>query len=155
MPVERAIRATGERVAIIGAGPGGLTAAYELQKIGPTYIPVVLEAGGLVGGIARTESHRGFRFDIGGHRFFTKVPEVEAMWNEVLGDDFIKVPRLSRIYYRGRFFYYPLKLFNALWNIGLYESIRIVLSYAKWQVRPNPREENFEDWIINRFGGRL
>ncbi len=155
MPVLRAIRATGERVAIIGAGPGGLTAAYELQKISPKYIPVVLEAGGLVGGISRTESHNGFRFDIGGHRFFTKVPEVEAMWNEVLGDDFIKVPRLSRIYYRGRFFYYPLRVFNALWNIGPYESIRIVLSYVKWQVRPNPREENFEDWVINRFGGRL
>lgn len=145
-----------QRVAIIGGGPAGLTAAYELQRIDARrYRPVVLEAGAIVGGIARTESHRGYRFDIGGHRFFTKVPEVEAMWHKVMGDDFIKVPRLSRIYYRGRYFSYPLKLFNALWNIGPYEATRILLSYMKWQVRPNSREESFEEWVINRFGGRL
>jgi protoporphyrinogen oxidase len=142
-------------VAVIGGGPAGLTAAYELQRCDDSVRPIVLEAGDLVGGIARTESHKGFRFDIGGHRFFTKVPEVEAMWNEVMGDDFITVPRLSRIYYRGRFFDYPLKLFNALANIGPYESARIMLSYLKWQVRPNKREESFEEWVINRFGGRL
>jgi protoporphyrinogen oxidase len=144
-----------ERVVIIGAGPAGLTAAYQLQKLDPKYVPIVIEADTLVGGIARTESHNGYRFDIGGHRFFTKVPEVEAMWHEVMGEDFIKVPRLSRIYYQGRYFRYPLKLFNALYNLGLYESFRIVLSYGKWRLRPNPREESFEDWVINRFGGRL
>lgn len=109
----------------------------------------------MVGGIARTESHNGYRFDIGGHRFFTKVKEVEDMWIEVLGDDFITVPRLSRIYYRGKFFDYPLKLFNALSNIGPYESLRIILSYLKWQVMPHKKEESFEEWVINRFGGRL
>ena len=148
-------RGDSETVAIIGAGPAGLTAAYELQQMDSSIVPIVLEADSIVGGIARTESHNGFRFDIGGHRFFTKVPEVEAMWQEVMGDDFIKVPRLSRIYYRGRYFSYPLKLFNALWNIGPYEATRILLSYAKWQVRPSPKEESFEDWVINRFGGRL
>ena len=84
-------------VIIIGAGPAGLTAAYELQKLGGCDRPLVLEASELVGGIARTENHQGFRFDIGGHRFFTKVPEVDAIWREVLQDDFIRVARLSRI----------------------------------------------------------
>ena len=98
--------ADAQRCVIIGAGPAGLTAAHELLEQG--HSAVVLEADHQVGGISRTVEYKGFRFDIGGHRFFTKLPEIEAMWNEVLGDDFIKVQRLSRIYYRGRFFYYPL-----------------------------------------------
>jgi len=142
-------------VAVIGAGPAGLTAAYELQRLGDGYRPVVFESGRIVGGISRTESHNGYRFDIGGHRFFTKVEEVEQMWHEVLGDDFITVPRLSRIYYRGKFFDYPLKIFNALTNIGLYETFRIIISFAKWKVRPYRDEKTFEQWTINRFGGRL
>ncbi|NWG47198.1 MAG: NAD(P)/FAD-dependent oxidoreductase [Alphaproteobacteria bacterium] len=144
-----------QTVAIIGGGPAGLTAAYELQKRSKTHKPVVLEGGKLVGGIARTESHKGFRFDIGGHRFFTKVPEVNAMWHEVLGKDFITVPRLSRIYYRGRFYDYPLNLFNALFNLGPYESVRIVLSYLKWRLFPHKTEDTYEQWVMNRFGGRL
>jgi protoporphyrinogen oxidase len=151
IPVESADRVP---VAIIGGGPAGLTAAYELQKIGG-FFPVVLEAGDIVGGIARTETYKGFRFDIGGHRFFTKVPEVERMWHEVLGDDLVMRPRRSRIYYRGRYYDYPLKILNALRNIGPYEAARVVLSYLKWQVRPYPREDSFEEWVINRFGGRL
>lgn len=142
-------------VAVIGAGPAGLTAAYELLKRSEDYRPVVFEAGEIVGGISRTESHNGYRFDIGGHRFFTKVSEVEEMWQEVLEDDFITVPRLSRIYYRGKFFDYPLKLMNALTNIGPYETFRIIISFIKWQMRPHPSEETFEQWVINRFGGRL
>ncbi len=142
-------------VVVIGGGPAGLTAAYELQKRSRRHKPIVFEASKMVGGISRTESNNGYRFDIGGHRFFTKVKEVDAMWHEVLGDDFITVPRLSRIYYRGKFFDYPLKLINALVNIGPYESMRILLSYFKWQVRPFRKEENFEEWVINRFGGRL
>ena len=142
-------------VAIVGAGPAGLTAAYELQKRSRAFRPILLEGGDLVGGIARTESHRGYRFDIGGHRFFTKVPEVEAMWHEVLGDDFITVPRLSRIYYREKLYDYPLKVFNALSNLGAYEAGRIMLSYLKWQVFPHKKEENFQEWVVNRFGGRL
>lgn len=140
---------------VIGGGPAGLTAAYEFQKIGQGRTALVLEGGEIVGGISRTESHNGFRFDIGGHRFFTKVPEVEAMWREVMGDDFIRVPRQSRIYYRGKFYDYPLKIFNALGNIGAYEAARIMLSYLKWQVRPSKVEDTFEQWVINRFGGRL
>ncbi len=144
-----------ERVVIIGAGPAGLTAAFELVRLNAPHRSVVLEASDMVGGISRTVEHNGYRFDIGGHRFFTKVPDVQRMWREVMQDDFIKVRRLSRIYYRGRYFAYPLKLFNALSNIGIYESARIVASYLKWQLRPNPVEENFEQWVINRFGGRL
>lgn len=142
-------------VVVIGGGPAGLTAAYELQKRSAHHQPKVYEASDMVGGISRTESNNGYRFDIGGHRFFTKVKEVEDMWHEVLKDDFITVPRLSRIYYREKFFDYPLKLMNALVNIGPYESMRILLSYFKWQVRPYKKEESFEEWVINRFGGRL
>ncbi len=142
-------------VFIIGAGPAGLTAAYELQKNSKAHKPIVFEGGELVGGISRTESYKGYRFDIGGHRFFTKVDEVRDMWREVMGDDFITVPRLSRIYYRGRFFSYPLKIFNALSNVGVYELARIMASYIKWQIRPHKREDSFEEWVMNRFGGRL
>ena len=142
-------------VAIIGAGPAGLTCGHELQRVASGVGVVVVEADAIVGGIARTESYKGFRFDIGGHRFFTKVGEVEAMWREVMGDDFIRVPRLSRIYYRGKFYDYPLKLANALGNIGPYEAGRIMLSYLKWRVRPSKTEDSFEEWVINRFGGRL
>lgn len=141
--------------AVIGAGPAGLTAAYELQRRSDDYRPILFDAGKIVGGISRTETHNGYRFDIGGHRFFTKVEEVEQMWHEVLGDDFITVPRLSRIFYRGKFFDYPLKIFNALKNIGIYETFRIIISYAKWKLRPYPVEKTFEQWVINRFGGRL
>lgn len=142
-------------VVIVGGGPAGLTAAYELQKLSDDHRPVVLEAGELVGGISRTESHKGYKFDIGGHRFFTKVKEVEKMWHDVLQDDFITVQRMSRIYYRGKFYEYPMKLFNALANIGPYEAMRIIISYFKWQVRPSKQENSFEEWVINRFGGRL
>ncbi len=140
-------------VVIVGAGPAGLTAAYELAKQGVR--PLVLEKGDKVGGIARTEAYKGYRFDIGGHRFFTKVDEVQALWQEVLAEDFLKVPRLSRIYYRGRFYNYPLDLRNTLSNLGAWESLRILLSYFKWKLRPYPEEETFEQWVTNRFGGRL
>lgn len=143
-------------VVIIGGGPAGLTAAHEITKrVELDASPVVFEAGERVGGIARTEEYKGYRFDIGGHRFFTKIKQVEDIWKEVLGDDFITVKRMSRIYYRQRFFDYPLKIFNALSNIGAYETFRIILSYAKWRVWPSQKEENFEQWVINRFGGRL
>ncbi|WP_134681766.1 NAD(P)/FAD-dependent oxidoreductase [Paracoccus ravus] len=142
-------------VAILGGGPAGLTAAYTLQKEGEGFRPVVFEALDIPGGISRTESMDGYRFDIGGHRFLTKVPEVSAMWREILGSELIRVSRLSRIYYRGRFFDYPLKPLNALRNIGLYETVRILLSLLKWRLRPFPREDNFMQWVTNRFGGRL
>lgn len=140
-------------VHIIGAGPAGLTAAYELCKQGLR--PVVLEASCETGGISRTVEYRGYHLDIGGHRFYTKVPEIEALWHEVMGTAFLKRPRLSRIYYDGRFFKYPLEVADALSQLGLRESAHIVLSYLKAQIFPRQPEESFEDWVINRFGARL
>ena len=140
---------------VIGGGPAGLTAAYELLKRAPEKRVAVFEGSNQLGGISRTESYKGFRFDIGGHRFFTKVQEVTDMWHEILTDDFIRVQRSSRIFYRGKFYDYPLKILNALTNMGFYEATRIMLSYVKWKAKPAPVEKSFEDWVINRFGGRL
>jgi protoporphyrinogen oxidase len=142
-----------KQVVIIGAGPAGLTAAYELAKL--NLHPTVLEKGDKVGGLARTESYKGFYFDMGGHRFFTKVQEVKRMWHEILGRDFLRRPRLSRIYYNGKFFDYPLKPINALFGLGVWESIRIALSYLRWRISPYEYEESFEQWVTNRFGKRL
>ena len=140
-------------VLIIGAGPAGLTAAYELIKLG--YSATILESGDQAGGISKTVSYKGYRFDIGGHRFFSKVSYVNKLWREWLGDDFLERPRLSRIYYNGHFFEYPLKPVNALRGLGLWEAGRVLTSYIKAQLSPQPREENFEDWVRNRFGYRL
>ena len=108
---------------IIGAGPAGLTAAYMLvERYGIT--STILEADSVVGGISRTVERDGWRFDIGGHRFFTKVKEVEALWHEILPDeDFMLRPRMSRIYYDGKYYDYPLKASNALKNLGLWEAV--------------------------------
>jgi protoporphyrinogen oxidase len=142
-----------EPVVIIGAGPAGLAAAYELIKLGIQ--PIVLEKADKVGGIARTEIYKGYYFDIGGHRFFTKIENINQLWQEMLGEDFLKVPRLSRIYYHGCFFNYPLTFFNALSNLGVIESLLILLSYFKARFCPYPEEETFEQWVSNRFGFRL
>ena len=142
---------------VMGAGPAGLTAAYELAKNGCT--SVVVEQADKVGGISRTETYKGYRFDIGGHRFFTKVGEVQQIWQEILGDEFIQVPRLSRIYYRGKFFDYPLSIVSTLNNLGVVDSGLSILSYlkskAKTKLNPGPEAENLEDWVIERFGDRL
>ena len=108
-----------------------------------------------MGGISRTAQYKGFRFDIGGHRFFTKIAPVQALWEEILGEEFITVPRLSRIHYNGRFFDYPLKAGNALAGLGVLNAVRILASYLRWQYRPHPVEDNFEQWVTNRFGKRL
>jgi len=142
-----------ESVVVIGAGPAGLTAAYELSKNG---IPaVVLEADRTVGGLARTVNYKNYLFDIGGHRFFTKWEEINQLWREILGDKFLERPRLSRVYYRKKFFFYPLRAKNALFGLGLRESMRIIASYLRWRVFPAPVEENLEQWVCNRFGRRL
>ena len=139
---------------IIGAGPAGLTAAYELSRNGAK--SVILEASTSMGGIARTASYRNYLFDIGGHRFYSKVPAINELWQEILGPDFLERPRMSRIHYRGHFFDYPLRPANALRGLGLFESFRVIASYTKAHLAPNPEpERSFEDWVSRRFGRRL
>ncbi|MDB9372528.1 NAD(P)/FAD-dependent oxidoreductase [Nodularia sphaerocarpa] len=140
-------------VVIIGAGPAGLTSAHQLVKQGIQ--PIVLEQADRVGGISRTETYKGYRFDIGGHRFYTKVGEIQQIWIEILGNNFLKVPRLSRIYYNGNFFNYPLELSNALSNLGIVNSFLMLFSYFQAKILPHPVEESFEEWVCNRFGKRL
>jgi len=143
-------------VVIIGAGPAGLTAAYELNRRG--VVPTVLEATDMVGGISRTEERDGWRFDIGGHRFFTKVPEVEAFWHEILPDeDFLMRPRMSRVYYQEKYFNYPIEIGDVIRNFGLVEITRIGLSYLWARInRPSKEEQVYlEGWISARFGRRL
>ena len=143
-----------QKAVVIGAGPAGLTAAYLLAKQG---FPVtVLEADPVyVGGISRTVQYKGFHFDIGGHRFFSKSKEVEDFWTEILGDGLLDRPRSSRIFYNGKFFSYPLKAFEALSKLGVVESARCVVSYAWARMKPERDEKSFEDWVSNRFGKRL
>ncbi|MCB0297229.1 MAG: FAD-dependent oxidoreductase, partial [Calditrichaeota bacterium] len=135
--------------------PAGLTAGYELFKLG--HPSVILEADEMVGGISRTVNYQGYRFDIGGHRFFSKVPYVNDLWHEILQDDFILRPRLSRIHYKGHFFDYPLKAMNALAGLGPYEAMMVMLSYLRAKAIPynGGSEDNFEQWVANRFGYRL
>jgi protoporphyrinogen oxidase len=144
---------SGSRCVIIGGGPAGLTAALELSRV--AFPAVVFESDRLVGGIAQTGEYKGFRYDIGGHRFFTKVDMVHDIWEEILGDDLIRRNRLSRIYYNDRFFDYPLRPVNALLGLGPVEATRIMLSYLKSAMFPVRDEKNFEEWVSNRFGRRL
>lgn len=142
-----------KRVIILGAGPAGLMAGYELSHSG---IPAcVCEQDNVVGGLARTIEYNGFRFDIGGHRFFTKIEEIQGIWRQILDGQFVERRRLSRIYYRGKFFHYPLKPLNAFFGLGPVESVLILMSYLRSQVCPSRREENFEEWVSNRFGCHL
>ena len=145
--------AAATRFVVIGAGPAGLTAAYELAKLG--LAPVVVEQNDLVGGLASTAQYRGYYFDLGGHRFFTKIKEISNIWQEVLQENFLRRPRLSRIYYNQRFFYYPLRPMDALKGLGVWEGLLIFASYLKWQLIPYRREDTFEQWVTNRFGKRL
>jgi protoporphyrinogen oxidase len=141
-------------IVVIGAGPAGLTAAYQLTKAGVA--STVLEADDIVGGISRTVEKDGWRFDIGGHRFFTKVQPVEDLWHEILPDeDFLQRPRSSRIYYRGRFYDYPIKPMNALRNLGFIEAVRCVLSYLWVRVRPPKDQSTLEGYIAANYGWRL
>ena len=139
---------------MVGAGPAGLTAAYELVKRGDDV--VVAESDTVVGGISRTVERDGWRFDIGGHRFFTKVGPVERLWHEILPDeDFLTRPRMSRIFYKGKYYDYPLKALNALRNLGPVEAVLCGLSYLRARIRPPEDQTNYEGWLVARFGWRL
>jgi protoporphyrinogen oxidase len=141
-------------VVVIGAGPAGLTAAYELARAGRTC--TVLEATDMVGGISQTAERDGWRFDIGGHRFFTKVEPVESLWHEILQqDEFLLRPRMSRIYYRGNYYDYPIKPMNALRNLGPIEAVRCVLSYLWAKIRPPKDQSTLEGYVVADYGRRL
>ncbi|MGA8949497.1 MAG: NAD(P)/FAD-dependent oxidoreductase [Xanthobacteraceae bacterium] len=141
-------------VLVIGAGPAGLTAAYCLTKQAQSVL-VIERDPAYVGGISRTVDYKGFLFDIGGHRFFSKSSEVVALWQEILPDDFIARPRLSRIYYNGKFFSYPLKAFEALFKLGVFTSAACLASYAYAKIFPITPARTFHDWVRNQFGERL
>ena len=138
----------------MGAGPAGLTAAYELTKH-DIPVTVIEKDSRYVGGIAKTVEHDGYRFDIGGHRFFSKNDEIEELWTEVLGDEMLTCGRLSRIYYQGKYFDYPLKATNALFNLGPVETVRCATSYGWARVHPKKDPKTLEDWVSNQFGYRL
>ncbi|MGZ8702809.1 MAG: NAD(P)/FAD-dependent oxidoreductase [Gaiellaceae bacterium] len=139
--------------AVLGAGPAGLTAAYVLAEHGVE--GVVFEADGVVGGIAKTVEFNGYRFDLGGHRFFTKLPSIQRLWEEMLGEEFLVRPRLSRIYYQGKYLAYPLRARDIPTRLGLIESTLCAFSYFASQLRSRHAPESFEDWVTLRFGRRL
>ncbi|MDA8194054.1 MAG: NAD(P)/FAD-dependent oxidoreductase [Thermaerobacter sp.] len=141
-------------VGIVGAGPAGLTAADALVQKGHT-VTVFEQDARYVGGISRTVEYKGYRFDIGGHRFFSKNPDIEEYWTEVLQDDFLVRPRLSRIFYGGKFFDYPLKAGNAFLNMGLGNTMMCLVDYLRSRIAPRKPVLTFEDWVTNQFGARL
>jgi protoporphyrinogen oxidase len=140
-------------VAVLGGGPAGLTAGYLLARQGKPVI--VFEAEDQVGGLAKTEVRDGYRFDLGGHRFFTKSKEVEDLWHEVMREEFLERPRMSRIYWNRKFLDYPLQGTDVIRKLGPVELTRSLFSYLWAAVKPKGREDNFEQWVSNRFGKRL
>jgi protoporphyrinogen oxidase len=140
-------------VVVLGGGPAGLTAGYQLVKQGKPVI--VLESSDQVGGIARTQVRDGYRFDLGGHRFFTKVKEVDDLWHEIMKEEFLKRPRRSRIYWNDKFLEYPLQGMDVIKKLGPVELARCLMSYAWAAIKPKGREDTFEEWVSNRFGKRL
>ena len=152
--MKRPLAITPEKpVVVLGGGPAGLTAGYLMAKQGKAV--VVLEASDQVGGLARTEVRDGYRFDLGGHRFFTKVKEVDDLWHEIMKEEFLRRPRQSRIYWRRRFLEYPLQGMDVIRKLGPVELTRCLLSYLWAAVKPKAREDTFEEWVSNRFGKRL
>ena len=141
-------------VFVIGAGPAGLTAAYCLTKEGRD-VTVIEKDPVYVGGISRTVEYNGFMFDIGGHRFFSKSKAVVDLWKEILPDDFIERPRLSRIYYGGKYYSYPLSAFEALRNLGIFTSAACMASFAYAKAFPIKDAGNFHEWVRNQFGEKL
>jgi protoporphyrinogen oxidase len=141
-------------IAVIGAGPAGLSAAYDLVHAGHQ-VTVYEQDARFVGGISRTVEYQGYRFDIGGHRFFTKNPEIESYWHAMLGDDLLHCRRLSRIFYGGKFFNYPLNAGNAFRNLGLLNTAMCLADYMKIRAFPHTPVRTFEDWVTNQFGTRL
>jgi protoporphyrinogen oxidase len=152
------VKASNLRIGIIGAGPAGLTAAYILSKAG-IHVEVLEANPTYVGGISRTEEYKGFRFDIGGHRFFSKTKQIEDIWTEILPNDIITRPRRSRLMYGKKFYKYPLEALEVLANLGILQSARCIISYCKTRCLAQagllPTPLNFEEWVVFHFGWRL
>jgi len=144
---------TSQMTLVLGGGPAGLTAGYLLGKAG--WSAVVFEAEDQVGGIAKTVERDGYRFDLGGHRFFTKSIEVDTLWHEILGDEFLRRPRMSRIYWNNRYLDYPLRGSDVIRKLGPIELTRCLASYTRAALRRNKVDDSLEDWVSNRFGRRL
>jgi protoporphyrinogen oxidase len=140
-------------IAVIGAGPAGLTAAHMLARHGRA--ATVFEAEEQVGGLAKTVQFDGYRFDLGGHRFFTKLPLVERLWEEALGEELLTRKRLSRIYFQGKFFSYPLAARDVIGRLGVVESTLCALSYVASRLGGPRNPATFEEWVTSRFGRRL
>src|SRR5215212_1569840 len=136
---------TPQTTLVLGGGPAGLTAGYLLAKAGNDVL--VFEAEDQVGGLAKTVERDGYRFDLGGHRFFTKSREVEELWHEVLGDELLLRPRMSRIHWNGRFLDYPLRGADVIRKLGPVELTRSSASYMRALARPKGGEETFEQWV--------
>jgi protoporphyrinogen oxidase len=147
------VKDTTQTTLVLGGGPAGLTAGYLLGKQDRDV--VVLEAEDQVGGIAKTVEREGYRFDLGGHRFFTKAREVDDLWHEVLGDEFLRRPRMSRIYWNNRYLDYPLRGPDVIRKLGPVELARCMGSYLVAAAKPKGNEDSLEEWVTNRFGRRL
>ena len=144
---------TSQTTLVLGAGPAGLTAGYLLERAGRDVL--VLEAEDQVGGLAKTVEIDGYRFDLGGHRFFTKSVEVDTLWHEILGEEFLLRPRMSRIYWNNRYLDYPLRGSDVIRKLGPIELTRCMASYLRAAARRNKVDDSLEDWVSNRFGRRL
>ncbi|WP_421763415.1 FAD-dependent oxidoreductase [Ekhidna sp.] len=141
------------KVLIIGAGPAGLSCAYELSKKG--FEVEVLEASEYVGGMSRSFEIWGQKVDLGPHRFFSKDRAINKFFVEVLDGEYTSVKRLTRIYYKNRFFQYPLKFTNVLFNLNPFTIIRILWDYSIQRINPIKNPTTFESWVTNRFGKKL
>lgn len=143
-----------KKILVLGAGPAGLTAAYNLSKNKSLEVQLI-EISDQVGGMARSFNLFNQIVDVGPHRFFSSDPRVNSLWLEVVERDYKMVNRTTRIYYDNKFFNYPLKAFNALWNLGIWETILCLGSYFYAKILPQKNINNFESWVISRFGSRL
>lgn len=144
---------TSHPTVILGAGPAGMACAHTIAQNGKASL--LIERDRVPGGLCQTLNFKNYLFDIGGHRFLSKSKEVNSLWHGVMGRDLLRVKRLSRIHYRGKYFNYPLSLFNTVRNMGILESLRCFFSYLRHKYFARRNDSTVEGWITNRFGSRL